>query len=243
MMNKLNVIFLLTLALLLANKTQAQNKEVSAYIITAAGDTVQGEMKKQPSKNAISFKAAGSTTFRTYNTEDVQAFVLEGNMRYMAVPVMVQNEQQRVFMQVVVDGPVKLYYNQGLRTEADFYVQKPDKPVLQLHRQYYMGTLSSLFSECQPAARVKYNFSSLAAFISGYNACKYGYTTETPYKSTRSVTTTFGVKAGAGLTSLKLDRDATKDEEGNFDTQTNFTAGLFMNFRMTGKAFSVQPEL
>ncbi len=224
---------------------QAQ-KQQRAYLITAASDTLRGELlKEKPSDMLKKVMFGKEGVFKTYTTTEAKGYGIEDGLRFEAKEVLVDERKQTVFLQVLVDGPVKLYYAKDLHPAIKYFVQKQQEPVMPLHQSYYTGTLSTLLTDCEGIKRQKYKYASfsLSNLVNSYNNCHYaGQKSEVLIKPAK-VMTSWGVRAAVHTSRLRYVDEAEAPENHTFDAEPGATAGIFVNIGVAGKRLSLQPEL
>lgn len=243
---------LLVISFLLSLGGYAQTKTYPGLIITAQSDTLHGTLLQEKNQTeSIKFRKKGGNTFDLFLAKDITRYIVNDSLIFDAKEVTVKDTDKTVFLRVIVDGPVKLYSGKGLEEGVDFYIQKPDAPLLQLYRAYYKGTLASNYKDCS-SLQVSdtqvtknlppYSASGLASFVEKYTACIYPEQPSATYLNDTKLAVTYGVRAGAQSSGLRLDSDMSS-LDANQDRNYSLTAGLFLNLSIDGSRFSLQPEI
>lgn len=240
--------FAFSLFIVLAGHSAVKAQNIQpAYLITAASDTLRGELLKKNTANIISqvkFKSEGSD-FKSYTASEIKGYGLGDSLRYESREVLVNEESQTIFMQVLVDGPVKLYHAEGFHASYKYFLQKQQEPVIPLHKSYYAGTLTTLLKDCAllNLQKYKYNGISLSNLVHTYNDCQYAGQPSTILLKQSKLIKTWGVRAAAHMFTLSYSSEVGEPADHQFGWSPGVTAGLFFNFQLAGKRISVQPEL
>ncbi|MBC5994104.1 porin family protein [Pontibacter cellulosilyticus] len=231
---------------------QAQKSIPNAYIVTAASDTLRGQLiRESATKTVTSIQFGEPGNFRTYQAADIKGYGVEDSIRFESKEVTVGSADKTVFLRLVVDGPVKLYSGSGIEEGVEFYLQKPNSPVIQLYKAYYKGTVSSVASDCDILQSSyqgslnnlpRYTALSLADFVQKYSACKYIGQESKVYLNQSKISISYGFRALLSSSNLQLDSDLS-DVSDSFNRDNKLFGGIFLNIHMAGKRLSVQPEI
>lgn len=217
-----------------------------AYLVTSSSDTLRGEILKENTTRmlrAVQFRHQGID--QSYSSTAIKGYGLGDSLRFEAREVMVDGKAQTVFLQVLVDGPTKLYSAQGFHPSYQYFLQKQQEAVVPLHKSYYAGTLSALLKDCASLSttKYKYNSSSLANLVQNYNNCQYaGQQSDILYKQPK-FDTQWGIRMGASASKPNYPFETGIHANHDFDWLTGITGGIFFNFGFKGKRLSLQPEL
>ncbi|MEJ8802624.1 porin family protein [Pontibacter sp. H249] len=236
---------LMLLCLFTSSAAQAQKTTPNAYLITSSSDTLRGQLVKENSSKmlyAIQFGEAGN--YKTYQAADINGYGIGDSIRYETKDVLVDGKSYTVFLQLLVDGPAKLYYTQRLHPSYNFFLQKEQGHVVPLNRSYYTGTLSSILSDCEiiNVQKHKYTALSLSNLVHAYNNCFTGAQQGKVLHKSNKLTIFWGVRVGASAFHLSYQSEAGSPDHHTFGSTTEPVAGIFANIG-AGKQFSVQPEL
>ncbi|MFD2514030.1 porin family protein [Pontibacter locisalis] len=226
----------------------AQSNTTPAYLVTAKSDTLQGVLLKEKSMSeSINFKQNGSEHFQRYSAKDVLTYSTSDSIFYESKKVTAGKADKIVFLRVVVDGPVKLYSGNGIEEGVEFYLQKPNSPVIQLYQPYYKGTVASFASDCETLQASsknlpRYTASSLADFVRKYSACKYDDQESRVYLNHSKIGVLFGIRAAVLSSSFRFDSNLPETSD-DFERGNKLSGGIFLNIHMADKKWSVQPEV
>lgn len=179
----------------------AQSNYVPGYVITSAGDTLQGYLDSRgDARNStlIKFKHDQESSSTTYKPTDLLSYYA-GEKRYVSKEIGFKNEkndkiinQVWVFLEVVVDGKGKLYAYKDYSDEFRFFANKDTSSLYELiggeetitvngqlrlrKKKQYLGILNFLFQDCAEIninSLKKYDFTirELAKIVTLYNTC------------------------------------------------------------------------
>ncbi|GAB3825006.1 porin family protein [Pontibacter rugosus] len=248
MQNNFTASFLLVLALLLTCTAKAQQGR-PAYFVTLANDTIHGSIKKHKAiTNTIYFKATGKSSYTAYNTSQVKSFTLENNLLFEPVTITLNEQQQQVFMRVLVDGPVKLYYNENISATSQYFIQKPGEPLVHLRKNSLDGTLNYLLQDCSETVKhsaYKYTTTALAANIDAYNKCIYPAEASNKLLAHARLEYQAGMRAGTRIGSFSYTGRHIESNIPHTQNQrkADFVAAGFVNVSTTTTNFALQAEL
>jgi hypothetical protein len=200
------------------------------YIVTLENDTIEGFIKSYnefENNRAIGFSRTSDGQFTDYRPIDIRAYYMNDNRNYVAMDVeyqwIEQNPaemdegvstnavtpfQQKLFLQVLVDGQASLYTFLDDQSDSHFYIRKDAGPLTELRTEYvhrevpqgastksgyveqkkYLGILNYFFSDCEDLAQkipgTELSTAGLSAITIEYNRCKDPFSAPKIYEST-----------------------------------------------------------
>lgn len=191
----------------------AQSNYKSGYIIEASGDTIRGLLDDRSdlrNSHKVNFKASEKGTATEYLPTDLIGYKT-GPKFYHSTQVTINEQPVQVFLELIVDGSLKLYFLKDAEDKMRYYVEKENKlheltnDRVELNRDgrnfayynnAYIGILNTLTSDCSIKENTKlgFNLREISQQVSKYNECKGGisFSSEKPEKKilvTKSVTT------------------------------------------------------
>jgi hypothetical protein len=222
-----------------------------ATVITAANDTLQGKIDyKQWRQNpyAVTFMQEGKEE-RDFTAREIQEFRVEGDTYRAAIvdldispidlgklqdspfPTIVKDSA--LFLLLLVQGELNLYYMEDAANKEHFFYQKPGKPVIELgffryyhdpvyrrftSKETYKGQLRVLAMDCEAQQldpNIEYQTKYMLSFFVRYNSCLTG---EAPVQSNSSASKgrfELAASAGVNYTHLYLHERMYKSDRTN----------------------------
>ncbi|WP_114777694.1 outer membrane beta-barrel protein [Botryobacter ruber] len=241
-------------ALLTAFSGYAQHKNVAAYLVTTANDTVQGELKLQKEKKrlrSIRFKPVGENSFTSYSPAQIKAYGIGDSLLFVAREV--KAEEQPVFLKVLVNGPTRLYAADNLSSAGEFYVQRPGEQVVQLQKRHNLAELNYMLSDCPEmesnssnSRKNKYSGGHLSNTIHAYNTCSHpDEHSEILFRPTK-INYLVGVQIGSHFGNIIYKNYYTffqKHFNNKVPLAPGLAAGVFLNISEPGSNLMLQAEL
>jgi hypothetical protein len=202
------------LILLLPIIATAQSEYRAGYLISTGTDTIKGYVRyRLDSKRyeACTFKRSGSDKEITYGPSEINGYGYEGDAYFRSVTLEKEGIQQRLFIEVLVQGNLNLYKDQ-----QNFWVAKGDSVFHRLYIEerlletegrkkimksnHHAGIINYLTSDCpkniKSGRSVRLVEKPLTKLVEAYNDCMtYGSVSPKAAKPWLKVT----VGAGAGL--------------------------------------------
>ncbi|WP_187264085.1 outer membrane beta-barrel protein [Pontibacter beigongshangensis] len=225
----------------------AQSNFTKGYVVLAHGDTISGLVDDRGefrNSQQITFKATGTSEEKQYQPADLISYQVGGHI-YRSTQITHQGQPQTVFLELINDGHLRLFYWKDSKDKQYLYVQQDSalleltnekKTIKQNGKKYafyakgYVNTLNTVAGDCGEAATedLKFNLKAIAAYVAAYNTCKGGvaYTSEKPSIRARI---TKSIYAGINQSSVATVGSA-RFSETNTRTGLNAGVGLHIGF-------------
>lgn len=231
---------------------KGQGKTIPAYVITVDSDTIQGQLLNEyTSKRISSIQFDKGNGLETYDTRSIKSYAIGDSAIFEAKDVSIDEVLSRAFLQVIVDGPTKLYYSRDLNSKGQFYIQKPGDPVIQLRKNTYESVLIGLLQDCDKREIEQnsvlnrsgsYSAKYLSKYVEAYNSCKYPDSGSKFYDNKFKVSARLEARAGAHFSNVSTTFDFPNYRLNDIQTGNGTTFGLGLNISFE-EDYSVQPEL
>ncbi len=217
-MKRINYFFFVLLLLFINLNLKAQTNFLPGSIILNDGEILMGEINfqnKSTSPEKVDFRSSVNESSQSFLPTDVTGFEVFDKKKYISKEVTVDtspfrtnaareirpsSEVKTVFLQVLVKGPVSLYYyyddrphffieNEGTFTEliSSQYVVNinGEYRLVRTNENRYQTQLADLNNKCnqEEATKLKYNIRSLTGYLSNCNEpteTDYIFTPEKP---------------------------------------------------------------
>ena len=128
-------VLLAILLSVLSTTASAQQKEQPAFILKSPNDTIQGfilEQKAQLNYEAISFRTEQEREYTAYKPDEIIGYGTAGSL-FLTREMPAKENRKLLFLKVLVNGPVKLYYSKTAELGERYYVQKQNDTTAPLH--------------------------------------------------------------------------------------------------------------
>lgn len=151
-MKKVKIILLFSLLFILKNPVFAQSNFLSAKIVNAIGDTIQGEIDyrnwdKNPNK--ITFKSLDQKEILEFTPKDIQSFLVSdevylsarveteriGNNQFDQSPT-IETTLETVFLQTIIAGEKSLFLYKNEASRENFYIEENGEYYLLKYKKY-----------------------------------------------------------------------------------------------------------
>ncbi|MCS4434139.1 hypothetical protein [Aquiflexum gelatinilyticum] len=151
-MKKVKIILLFSLLFILKNPVFAQSNFLSAKIVNAIGDTIQGEIDyrnwdKNPNK--ITFKSLDQKEILEFTPKDIQSFLVSdevylsarveteriGNNQFDQSPT-IETTLETVFLQTIIAGEKSLFLYKNEASRENFYIKDNGEYYLLKYKKY-----------------------------------------------------------------------------------------------------------
>ncbi|MDT0689428.1 outer membrane beta-barrel protein [Salegentibacter sp. F188] len=256
----------------------AQNDFQKGFLITNSGDTLHALIKKEVWINnptQLEFKSSESVDIQTRTIDQVREFGVPEHYHYMRVDVRMDRsdsdysklsndrnpdfQEERVFLQSLVEGAANLYFYREGGLERFFYSVEGSDPEQLIFKKYNTAEnkvgINSRYKQqlwqdvkCPSATinsfkNLDYRRGELVRYFVNYNECtSSNYENFTQRKDTDFFNVK--VKVGAGISALKIDQG----KFGNMvegQLQTNLRLGMeaeyFFPFLNRKWSFFIEP--
>jgi hypothetical protein len=182
---KINNIFSMTIvvvAILMAFKvkTFAQAKYFPGYVVMLNGDTLKGEVKKNPKREFDSFTKAAyrkkeGGEIKTFNPTKIKEYCVEG---VIFVSRNVDGEQ--VFVKRLSKGSVNLYESQievlqmnDIKVKSDYYMEKKSGEFMKIKSGKFQKQVVEAMSDNEEIVKAleekKYEYGNIVELFNAYN--------------------------------------------------------------------------
>lgn len=225
-------LFAMLLLLRTAGTAYAQKNFGPGYVLPLAGDTLRGEVDLSNSTRAARtclFRATPTGTVTTYLPEQLRAYGAVSGRHYESFPVATDHATPLVvaprFLEVLVQGPVTLYYLEDAVAGDLFYARPAQGAVQPLwswketvydergskfvqSNNPYRTTLGGMMAAC-PAVRsrvatVEYQTRSLVNLVHTYNQCMGGPQADVPSMADRKSHLNLTAVVGSQISTLEV---------------------------------------
>ncbi len=147
-----NKIILLIFLLLLTSPLISQEKK-SGFIITNSLDTIYGQISKGKLKTEnyrrCKFQSNDNTISKTFLPGDIHSFYIsDDNNLFASERVTIENKDSLVFLEVLVDGIVNIYYYKTFN-EPYYFIEKEKDKIIPLTRETYYLTHRSGYGKVE----------------------------------------------------------------------------------------------
>jgi hypothetical protein len=179
-----------------ATVAHAQTNFRPGYVLPLTGDTLRGEVDSREGRTNAQrcrFRATAQAEVTTYQPADLRGYGLPLEQRhYRSLPVTIAPAPVRsYFLEVLVDGPAKLYFLRDAEQHESFYVESPKQPLTLLEhsktivqgngiakieeKNLYRNTLAAALAGCVQAQsklpNLPFQESALRQVVNLYNQC------------------------------------------------------------------------
>ncbi len=162
------------------NSTFAQAKYYSGYVILLNGDTLKGEVKKNPKREFDNFAKAAyrkkeGAEIKTYNPTKIKEYFVDG---VTFVSRNVNGEQ--VFVKRLSKGAVNLYEAQvevlqmnDIKVKSDYYMEKQSGEFVKIKSGKFNKQVEEVMGDneeiVKALAEKKYEYENIVELFNAYN--------------------------------------------------------------------------
>jgi hypothetical protein len=235
----------------------SQENYIPGLIIRSNNDTLFGYVDyrnwgRNPDK--INFKLSLETDLYSFGPANINEFRVKDEIYVSGIVILEDGHHinkivDTVFLQTLIKGEKSLYYYKSGYGIVYFFIKTDENYELLIYQRKqqningrkvitedkrYLGQLSFYLNECPSIhlkiSNVRYNQKSLLNFFEHFIECSMS---ETYYyiKEREKIITEGGIISGVSITSLKFNTSIfLSEEETYFNSSTNFSTGLFLNF-------------
>lgn len=129
-------IFLILALLLVINPLFAQDGYyVDGLVITNEGDSLHGSILSSSCYSQMEkciFKQDSATEIVEYNPGDIKGYILDNGKYIVSKSFIIDNIEQRLFIEFLVDGQAKLYSYNDLNENLYFLIEREDGEIISL---------------------------------------------------------------------------------------------------------------
>lgn len=239
----MRTLYTLIFSILSITQLSAQ-KQTPDFLVTAAGDTLRGQVSFNKRLQEVQFKQSGQPT-QTFTATQAVAYGDEtGTIR---VSKAVHRQAAPKFLAPLLQGPVSLYSGENADGETRYFLQPADSAyVVEIQprtpRLTYLRVMPGCagldFSQFSIESRYRYSATSLQQLVQTYNDCRYPQLLSTVPNSIGGYRTLFGVKAGVNATRFNEKQPSLGQPQANYAYQ----AGLFL-LVSSKRAWGFQTEI
>ena len=158
----------------------------AGYIIKNNMDSVSGFIEysaEKKSSNYCKFRSNRKDKATAFTPEELRSYGFYGDKRYESMQIPDSTTKGKVFVKVIVSGPIHLYqYRKTFLVKKDSVILLPtpkstvidtDKGKRASEDSRYKGLLNFLLADCKLSAdETRYAESNLTNLINNYNRCK-----------------------------------------------------------------------
>lgn len=237
MLKKLLLVSLLGISF----EAAAQTNFRPGYVVTLGGDTLRGEVDARGAmRNArlARFRPTADAAITDYQPRQLQAYAITGQQLYQTATVLLADSvgpgaalgaapdtlQRRSFVEVLVRGPLTLFYLRDEQRIDHYYGQLRAQPLRELRQRVSMveregrryqqetnefrRTMADLTAQCasvQPGLNtLRYQSTDFVRVVQAYNTCM-GETTAPLPATARKASLQLGVVVGAEISHLEIE--------------------------------------
>lgn len=182
---KINKIFSLTVvvvAIVFAfnGNAFAQAKYFPGYVITLTGDTLKGEIKKNPKRDFDNFAKAAyrkkdGAEIKTYNPTKIKEYCVDG-VSFVSRNV----DGEQVFVKRLSKGNVNLYESQvevlqmnDIKVKSDYYMEKIDGAFVKIKSGKFKKQVEEAMADNEEIVKAleskKYEYENIVELFNAYN--------------------------------------------------------------------------
>jgi hypothetical protein len=255
MKNTLVLLFVLVLPALCYSQSDFRN----GFVVSNQGDTLRGFVKYSES-NAVYgfcvFKSAEDQPETTYTANQLHAYGIDGIKAFETKSITIEQNEQTLFIEVVVKGQVSLY-----KYTDQFWIAKEGGQVLRLTNEAikqdiggkrvlvksnkHIAVLNMLMTDCAEIRgkiqRVSLTEKSLTKVVEDYNRCT-GTQSITVKAKIPLIKPAVGFSAGLAFSSLKFESDEPSNAHllGDFGNAKTSIVGISLDLLLprTSERFS-----
>ncbi len=158
----------------------AQAKYFSGYVITLAGDTLKGEVKKNPKRDFDNFAKAAyrkkdGGEIKTYSPAKIKEYMVDG------VVFLSRNvDGEQVFVKRLSKGSVNLYESQvevlqmnDVKVKSDYYMEKKAGEFVKIKSGKFKKQVEEVMSDNEEIVKAladkKYEYENIVELFDAYN--------------------------------------------------------------------------
>ena len=162
------------------NSTFAQAKYYSGYVILLNGDTLKGEVKKNPKHEYDNFAKAAfrkkeGAEIKTYNPTKIKEYSVDG-VTFVSRNV----DGEQVFVKRLSKGTVNLYEAQievlqmnDIKVKSDYYMEKKAGEFVKIKSGKFKKQVEEVMSDNQEIVKAlddkKYEYENIVELFNAYN--------------------------------------------------------------------------
>jgi len=175
-----------------------------------------------------------------YSPKEVHEYGFSDGRVYISRTISIQNEEKKVFLEILKKGKLNLYYFKD-KDGSKYFLEKDSGHLVELKSspdKLYKATLEQYVADCSSASEalkhVPFNKNNLNKFFEMYNSCS---NQQFPYIK-------YGVMVGCGIyepQNYNISSNELKIAEFNNTISLNF--GAFMDIPILVSSFSFHPEI
>jgi len=167
-------------AMFITSKSFAQAKYFQGYVIMLNGDTLKGEIKKNPKREFDNFTKASyrkkeNVDMKTYNATKIKEYSVDG-VSYVSRNV----DGEQVFVKRLSKGNVSLYESQievlqmnDLKIKSDYYMEKPGGEFVKIKSGKFKKQVVEAMSDNEEIVKAleekKYDYENIVELFEAYN--------------------------------------------------------------------------
>ncbi len=158
----------------------AQAKYFPGYVINLTGDTIKGEIKKNPKRDFDNFAKAAyrkkeGAEIKTYNPTKIKEYCVDG-VTFVSRNV----DGEQVFVKRLSVGTVNLYESQvevlqmnDLKVKSDYYMEKINGAFVKIKSGKFKKQVEEVMSDNQEIVKAladkKYEYENIVELFNAYN--------------------------------------------------------------------------
>ncbi|MFL5765878.1 MAG: hypothetical protein ACJ77K_18175 [Bacteroidia bacterium] len=161
-------------------RANAQAKYFPGYVIMLNGDTLKGEIKKNPKKEFDNFAKAAyrkkdGGEIKTFNATKIKEYCVDG-ITFVSRNV----DGEQVFVKRVSKGAVNLYESQievlqmnDIKVKSDYYMEKGAGEFVKIKSGKFKKQISEVMSDNEEIVKAveekKYEYDNIVELFNAYN--------------------------------------------------------------------------
>lgn len=169
-----------TFVISLCSNAIAQAKYYPGYVILLNGDTLKGEIKKNPKREYDSFVKAQyrkkeNVDMKTYNATKIKEYCVDG-VTYVSRNV----DGEQVFVKRLSKGTVNLYESQvevmqmnEIRVKSDYYMEKGNGEFVKIKSGKFKKQVTDVMADNEEIVKAvedkKYEYENIVELFEAYN--------------------------------------------------------------------------
>lgn len=176
----MTTLVVVTLVFGLSSNSIAQAKYYTGYVILLNGDTLKGEIKKNPKREYDNFVKAQyrkkeNVDMKTYNATKIKEYCVDG-VSYVSRNV----DGEQVFVKRLSKGNVNLYESQTevlqmneIRVKSDYYMEKTNGEFVKIKSGKFKKQITDAMADNEEIVKAveekKYEYENIVELFEAYN--------------------------------------------------------------------------
>ncbi|MCX6295241.1 MAG: hypothetical protein NTX97_04080 [Bacteroidetes bacterium] len=178
--NKIFSMIVVVVAMVMAFNSYGQAKYYPGYVIVLNGDTLKGEIKKNPKREFDNFTKAAyrkkdGSEIKTFNPTKIKEYCVDG-VTFVSRNV----DGEQVFVKRVSKGVANLYESQievmqmnDIKVKSDYYMEKQDGGFVRIKSGKFKKQIEEVMADNEEIVKAleekKYDYDNIVELFNAYN--------------------------------------------------------------------------